>query len=341
MKKNILKKTVILSVSLFVTEIINMFAYNIFDPISSDIKRIRFYVMFALLSLIMYYIIGIKIFAKFSSEEKKYSAIIVSVLTIISYPASFLASITGEYYRTHIVSCSPISYIIGKILYSISNDFDWTIVAAIILSPISVGLVWFFSKHQNSLLSKITKKCKIYFEQKFALSVNNTKINILKKTVILSLLLSASEIINAIVCFFAQEWSAYFKNRFNLSDDVYSIRDNVSYAVMAIVSLILYYVIGRKIFAKFSSEEKKYSAIIVSILMVLSYPASELLTEIFGVYFIGHMMICSPLAYVISMFFSEIEINYFLSIIILGLLSPISVLLIWLFSKIGRCKKEE
>ena len=339
MKKSILKKTVILSVSLFVTEIINMFSYDIFVPISSDIKRIRFYVVFALLSLIMYYIIGIKIFAKFSSEEKKYSAIVVSVLTIISYPASLLVSITGEYYRAHIASCSPISYIIGKILYSISNDFDWTIVA-IILSPISVGLVWLFSKHQNSLLSKITKKCKIYFEQKFALSVNNTKINILKKTVILSLLLLSSEIINAIVCFFAQEWSAFFIDKFNLPDDAYRVRDNISDVAMVIISLIMYFIIGRKVFAKFNSEEKKYSAIIVSVLMVLSYPVSELLTEISGVYFIGHMMICLPLAYVITMLFSEIEINYFLSIIIFGLLSPISVVLVWLFSKIGAKKSK-
>lgn len=164
--------------------------------------------------------------------------------------------------------------------------------------------------------------------------------NMLKKIGILSVSLFFTEVINILTFLLCQFLSPYFISKYILSNDIYRTRDNVIYVVMAIVSLILYFIIGRMVFSKFSNEEKKYSAIIVSILMILSYPVSELLTEISGIYFIVHMIIGSPIAYVIAMPLFEYEINYFLSIIILGLLSPISVLLIWLFGKIGEKKSK-
>lgn len=49
-----------------------------------------------------------------------------------------------------------------------------------------------------------------------------------------------------------------------------------------------------------------------------------------GIYFIVHMEICSPIGNVLAYPFSEIPILYESLLIIF---SPISILLIWLFSK--------
>lgn len=101
----------------------------------------------------------------------------------------------------------------------------------------------------------------------------------------------------------------------------------------------MYFCVGIKIFDKIGDEKtKKYSMIITAILIAVSYPVSEILTIVTGQYYLIHMMICSPIASLMAKPVGGIPYLYEL---LLVLFSPISVLLIWLFSKIGDRKKSK
>ena len=142
-----------------------------------------------------------------------------------------------------------------------------------------------------------------------------------KKFLILPLALFVTEILNSII----------FIAICNLT-----INDTIRYIVLAVFSLPMYYLIGKKIFAKITDEKaKKYSAVITSVLIMISYPLSEYLTEITGEYFIVHIAYCSPMANIIAIPFSTFQ-NDILSVILITIFSPISVVLIWLFSKIKK-----
>lgn len=96
-------------------------------------------------------------------------------------------------------------------------------------------------------------------------------------------------------------------------------------------SLIMYFLLGNMFFSKLT-DQKSFgkSAIYVSIIIVISYILSIGATMLTGIYFIVHMEICSPIGNVLAYPFSEIPILYESLLIIF---SPISILLIWLFSK--------
>lgn len=96
-------------------------------------------------------------------------------------------------------------------------------------------------------------------------------------------------------------------------------------------SLIMYFLLGNMFFSKLT-DQKSFgkSAIYVSIIIVISYILSIGATMSTGIYFIVHMEICSPIGNVLAYPFSEIPILYESLLIIF---SPISILLIWLFSK--------
>ncbi len=107
---------------------------------------------------------------------------------------------------------------------------------------------------------------------------------------------------------------------------------NGKYTVAIIsASLIMYFLLGNMFFSKLT-DQKSFgkSAIYVSIIIVISYILSIGATMSTGIYFIVHMEICSPIGNVLAYPFSEIPILYESLLIIF---SPISILLIWLFSK--------
>ena len=107
---------------------------------------------------------------------------------------------------------------------------------------------------------------------------------------------------------------------------------NGKYTVAIIsASLIMYFLLGNMFFSKLT-DQKSFgkSAIYVSIIIVISYILSIGATMLTGIYFIVHMEICSPIGNVLAYPFSEIPILYESLLIIF---SPISILLIWLFSK--------
>ena len=107
---------------------------------------------------------------------------------------------------------------------------------------------------------------------------------------------------------------------------------NGKYTVAIIsASLIMYFLLGNMFFSKLTDQESfGKSAIYVSIIIVISYILSIGATMSTGIYFIVHMEICSPIGNVLAYPFSEIPILYESLLIIF---SPISILLIWLFSK--------
>lgn len=103
------------------------------------------------------------------------------------------------------------------------------------------------------------------------------------------------------------------------------------------VSLILYFIFGKVFFSKITDNKSFYKSMIyAAIMIVISYIVSLSLTVSTGGYFLLHMEICSPVGNLLAYPFSEIPVLYEL---LLFLFSPISVVLIWLFSKIGSRKK--
>lgn len=116
-----------------------------------------------------------------------------------------------------------------------------------------------------------------------------------------------------------------------------SENDTVRYVVLAILSLLMYYYIGKKILVKLNDNKiGRYSFYITSVLIMLSYPFSEFLTRKTGVYFIFHMLVCSPIANLMVMPFDLIDMPYEIAILLYALFSPVNVILIWLFSKIRK-----
>lgn len=105
------------------------------------------------------------------------------------------------------------------------------------------------------------------------------------------------------------------------------------------VSLILYFIFGKVFFSKITDNKSFYKSMIyAAIMIVISYIVSLSLTVSTGGYFLLHMEICSPVGNLLAYPFSEIPVLYEL---LLFLFSPISVVLIWLFSKIGSRKKSK
>lgn len=151
---------------------------------------------------------------------------------------------------------------------------------------------------------------------------------LLNKIFMLSIILLITEVLNFIVFSFLNFLAIAFKSY--IPNDIFENRDVIIAIILMFVSLIMYYFIGKKIFINFGNDKiKKYSAIITSVIIIVSYPVSEFVTQILGEYFIVHMIVCSPIAYFIAMPFATSEINHLYENI-LALLSPISVLLIYI-----------
>lgn len=162
----------------------------------------------------------------------------------------------------------------------------------------------------------------------------------IKEIFILPIMLIISEVINFIIMFGTREIITKFVSEENFTYEFFKRLDNISFFVIIIVSLLIYLCVGIKIFDKIGDEKtQKYSMIITAILIVVSYPVSELLTIVTGqYYYFIHMMICSPIASLIAALAGDIPYLYELLLI---LFSPVSILLIWLFSKIGDKKKKQ
>lgn len=118
--------------------------------------------------------------------------------------------------------------------------------------------------------------------------------------------------------------------------------DVLSHLFVTIFAIITYYIIGKKIFINIDSKNAKCKiAIVLAIIIVISYLIINFF--VFSDLFIAiHWDFFSPVAYtlLLPLQFSENNIPFLFELLLI-LLSPISVLLIWLFSKIGDKKKKQ
>ena len=132
--------------------------------------------------------------------------------------------------------------------------------------------------------------------------------------------LAVTELINGIIIFYFGE-----------------MLPHSGYYLAAVLSVVMYFIIGIG-FSKIGNDKsRKYVLITMTVLIMFSCPFSMIISIATGQYYMLHMMICSPIANLFATPFEETS-NWEL---IISLLSPISVLLIWLFSKIGDRKKKQ
>ena len=149
--------------------------------------------------------------------------------------------------------------------------------------------------------------------------------NKIRYTLILLLGLVISEIINGII----------FVNSLFKKGGVNDLEEGL----MISVSLILYFIMGNIIKRKFNDKRSKDKALLITgKIIMFSYIFSIGLSLSTGQYYIIHMMICSPIAGLITEPVDDIPYLYEM---LLTFFSPISVVLIWLFSKIGDRKKKQ
>lgn len=130
--------------------------------------------------------------------------------------------------------------------------------------------------------------------------------------IILPLMLLGTEILNSLILLLP----SYFASA------------DIKYIIMPLVSLVMYYLIGRNVISKIIDDKYfKISAVATSLLLIFSCLFSEYLTEKTGEYLIIHQITCSPISNLILwpfgwfLQFDKIQIVY-------SILSPISVLLI-------------
>ena len=138
----------------------------------------------------------------------------------------------------------------------------------------------------------------------------------------------------------------FFIDWYNSKDALYMSQDNIDIIcriVVAIFALLSYWQIGKKIFSKINTEKgKKRITIILGVMIAISYPLSAQFSISYGLFYDIYWSMCSPIAYVLllPLLFKE-HTTPLLSEMLLTIFSPISVVLIWLFSKIKTRKKPD
>lgn len=143
----------------------------------------------------------------------------------------------------------------------------------------------------------------------------------LKYSLLLLLSIVATEIINGIIVFCLGKFL-----------------DGKEEYVIIFVSIFIYFILGKLLFSRITDTESfRKSVIYVSIIIMLSYIVSLGATIATGIYFIFHIMICSPIGNLLAYPFSEISPLYE---VLLCVFSPISVLLIFLFSRTKKSKND-
>lgn len=164
----------------------------------------------------------------------------------------------------------------------------------------------------------------------------------LKHFFILLISMVVSEILNGIVYLSSYSLIGYFITKDFISYVTEEKIDIICRIIVAIFAVISYFFISKKVLCKFGNEKYKHIALVLlSIIILLSYPLSAHFSILSGWFYSIHWSMCSPIAYVLVLPFLLLEKTIpILYEILFVLLSPISVLLIWLFSKIGNRKKK-
>lgn len=155
----------------------------------------------------------------------------------------------------------------------------------------------------------------------------------LKHFFILLISMVISEILNGIVYLSSYSLIEYFITKILISYMTAEKIDIICRIIVAIFAVLSYLFMSKKIFCKFSNERSKHIALVLlSVIIVLSYLFARFSSPMGGLLNSIHLSMCSPVAYVLYLPETTIPL---LTDLLLALLSPISVLLIWLFSKIN------
>ncbi|MBQ8981741.1 MAG: hypothetical protein IJ077_09060 [Eubacterium sp.] len=116
--------------------------------------------------------------------------------------------------------------------------------------------------------------------------------------------------------------------------------DKLNYLIVSIISIAGYYIIGNCFYRKIITENaQKISVVITIVTILLSYIFVDVLS-FYGIdYFLFHLAFGSPVANYTTYFFN-INKHAYLYEIIVTVLSPVSVVLIAFFEKLGRRNKK-
>lgn len=159
----------------------------------------------------------------------------------------------------------------------------------------------------------------------------------LKYFFILLISMVISEILNGIVYLSSYSLIEYFITKILISYMTAEKIDIICRIIVAIFAVLSYLFMSKKIFCKFSNKRSKHIALVLlSVIIVLSYLFARFSSPMGGLLNSIHLSMCSPVAYALYLPFLMTENTIpLLSDLLFILLSPISVLLIWLFSKIN------
>lgn len=148
MTKNKLKYTLMLLLSLAITEIINGIIFVVSLGKKDYFNGSEEWLMI-LISLILYFVTGKFIVSKFNDKKCKDRALLVTGIIIIfsSFFSMGLSISTGQYYLIHMTICSPIGTFLAKPAENVPYLYE---LLLIMFSPISVLLIWLFSRTKKS-----------------------------------------------------------------------------------------------------------------------------------------------------------------------------------------------
>lgn len=152
----------------------------------------------------------------------------------------------------------------------------------------------------------------------------------LKAFILLLIAMFISEILNGIIYY-----GFYIFVDWSVSDNFIEI---ICRIIVAIFALLSYLFIGKKIFSKIDGEKaKRKIVIILTVIIAISYPVSAQFSISYGLFYDVYWSMCSPITYLLLLPFLLIEHAMpILYGILFTVFSPISVILIWLFSLIRK-----
>ena len=122
---------------------------------------------------------------------------------------------------------------------------------------------------------------------------------------------------------------------FDLLSMIYH-NDKLNYLIISTISITGYYIIGNSFYRKIIKENaQELSLVLTIIIILLSYIVADVLS-LYGMDdLLFHLVFGSPVANYITYFFNINKYAYMYEIIV-TILSPVSVVLIVIFEKIGR-----
>lgn len=165
----------------------------------------------------------------------------------------------------------------------------------------------------------------------------------LKSFFVLLISMAISEVLNMILYVFSYFLVVDLNKKYYISDSVAEYTDIICLVIISAFSLLSYFIIGKNVLCKFSEKNKRNALIILAIftLIFCMFIRFNGFGVLFGV-LIGSLCLeaCSPIPYLLFSLFSlsNYDTLFFLELLYI-FCTPVSVVLIWLFSKIGGHKK--